>query len=287
MVSKSILAEYIMNIANGFLQIPRDVVLLMRTTMSFNQVKVCLLMFDKIRFKPGRWVTANNRIVEVPPGSFISTERKLADEAKVDRRVVRTVIKILEQTHRLTHTTTNHYSHYFFNITGTFEREETVKDPRVDPQIDPNETHGRPTNKRIKRIEGEYTDSTLYSAPHGADDSACLGNPYSLRKNKEQLKREALELLDYYSKAYEAYYNVRPTIFRKGNDLRIAKALLDDRTLEEVKEIIDGYFDLSDAFIIENRHSFPIIQSQINKILVRASGSDPFARPHHTLDQSG
>jgi len=76
------------------------------------------------------------------------------------------------------------------------------------------------------------------------------------------------EVLNYFRNIYfDKYEQNYPTSW--GRDMATIKRLLKYYDAETLKQFIDGYFKISDPFVVNAGHPLTLMQSQIPKIVAR------------------
>jgi len=91
-------------------------------------------------------------------------------------------------------------------------------------------------------------------------------NPQFKRKDKEEGKR-VKDFIAKYCESFKALYGENPIISKK--DVGIAKRLL---KIPQIDLIMERFFKSKDKFILQNKHSLNIVESQINKLMVEKNG---------------
>lgn len=90
------------------------------------------------------------------------------------------------------------------------------------------------------------------------------------KRGEESINSKKKELIARYCELFKERYKENPYI--TGKEAGMAGRLIE---IPDVYKILESFFESDDKFIIENRHGFNIIESQINKLKIQRQETEP------------
>ena len=201
----------------------------------------------------------NGKVITVPRGSFLSSQREIAEYLNVPRQRIRSTIDLLEidpgngpfLTQKSTHGQT------LFTICNyeLYQSDESEARPGLHPDFHPgSHPASNPTlyNKIKEDKEGNQKSKTTPSK--------------AKKKPPKKENKQAIEVLQAYHSSYQRRFGKKPYIDWKGKDRAIAVKLIENEDAEEIKALAAKYPLLDDDFCAEQGHPFALFPSKINKI---------------------
>ncbi|MCK4784643.1 MAG: hypothetical protein KAV87_12895 [Desulfobacteraceae bacterium] len=93
-------------------------------------------------------------------------------------------------------------------------------------------------------------------------------------KQKVKKKANGNEAINFYHDLFLEKFGEKPYI-NGGKDGRIFKNIVSQCGIEKTKELLEEFFNSDDGFIQESGYTAGVFQTQINKLLIGASGNKP------------
>jgi len=146
------------------------------------------------------------------------------------------------------------------------------------PKANSKQTESDMTGSDLTGSEETGIDSLL---PDDADASPA---PVAIEtvKVKKPATTDIQRLWEIYEAAIKKRYDIDVT-FEKWKTAAILKRILDGKTLEQAKQIVETYVSLDDQFAIGEGHPISLLNSKMNKILAKIREVKPPEQKRHPM----
>ena len=192
------------------------------------------------------WIPVSTGIgftqVELEPGQFIFGRFEAAKELKMKSSSVRNRIEKLKNIKNLDIRPDTHFSIISVLNWDTYQSAEDLNEQALGQ---PEDTHRTGT--------GQPQDT------------------YKNVKNEKNVKKLNIlpvkEFIDFYFEEFKTKFG-NPPIIQGAKDGSIVKALLKTIPIEELKSLLERFFDSYDPFILKSGYTLGVFKSQINKLRI-------------------
>lgn len=199
---------------------------------------VMITLLTLANHKDNKWYNPiTKQEVMIKRGQCVVGRKILAKKSGIGEQSVRTALTLLKSTKFLTIEPTNLFS--IITITN-YEHYQNLKNYT-------NQVSNQATNQVL---------TNLQPTPN---------QPLTTNNNDNNEKKETLLVRDYFYSSYKQVFK-KDYVANFGKDGAIFKGLLGIVPLEELKTLIDKFFESEDRFIKESGYTVGVFKSQINKL---------------------